>query len=251
MYKSVLNLFDTQVAIKLIKDNFENKLAKKLNLTRVSAPLFVMKSSGLNDYLNGFPSKSYESFNEVMEILMDRPLRIYQKSAVEQFLENGYLDKDKLKLFRATCVSDNKPYGRSRVFHTPYTMRSRVSTSRYSIAGYPSLYLGTCLDLCCEEIHVNPQYDFVLASAFKLERVLRYCNTNIRVIELGVKPQDFHEQINERSERRIDSNLLKNNKTRSAYLLAIAELPITVRNPKCFSYCFNAVLYSKDKKERI
>ena len=45
MYKSVLNLFDTQVAIKLIKDNFENKLAKKLNLTRVSAPLFVMKSS--------------------------------------------------------------------------------------------------------------------------------------------------------------------------------------------------------------
>ena len=54
MYKSVLNLFDTQVAIKLIKDNFENKLAKKLNLTRVSAPLFVMKSSGLNDYLNGF-----------------------------------------------------------------------------------------------------------------------------------------------------------------------------------------------------
>ena len=53
MYSSVLNLFDTQVAIKLIKDNFENKLAKKLNLTRVSAPLFVMKSSGLNDYLNG------------------------------------------------------------------------------------------------------------------------------------------------------------------------------------------------------
>ena len=34
-----------------------------------------------------------------------------------------------------------------------------------------------------------------------------------------MKPQDFHEQINERSERRIDSNLLKNNKTRSAYLL--------------------------------
>ena len=54
MYKSVLNLFDTQVAIKLIKDTFENKLAKKLNLTRVSAPLFVMKSSGLNDYLNGY-----------------------------------------------------------------------------------------------------------------------------------------------------------------------------------------------------
>ena len=54
MYQSILNLHDTQVAIKLIKDNFENQLAKKLNLTRVSAPLFVMKSSGLNDYLNGY-----------------------------------------------------------------------------------------------------------------------------------------------------------------------------------------------------
>ena len=52
MYNSVLNLHDTQVAIKLIKDSFENKLAKKLNLTRVSAPLFVLSSSGLNDYLD-------------------------------------------------------------------------------------------------------------------------------------------------------------------------------------------------------
>jgi len=54
MYQSVLNLFDTQVAIKLIKDNFENKLAKKLNLTRVSAPLLVFADSGVNDYLNGY-----------------------------------------------------------------------------------------------------------------------------------------------------------------------------------------------------
>ena len=54
MYQSILNVYDTQVAIKLIKDGFENKLAKKLNLTRVSAPLFVMADSGLNDYLNGY-----------------------------------------------------------------------------------------------------------------------------------------------------------------------------------------------------
>ena len=60
MYKSILDLRDTQVAIKLIKDNFENKLGKKLNLTRVSAPLFVMKSSGLNDYLNGKITNIYE-----------------------------------------------------------------------------------------------------------------------------------------------------------------------------------------------
>ena len=75
MYSSVLNLFDTQVAIKLIKDNFENKLAKKLNLTRVSAPLFVMKSSGLNDYLNGherpvtFDALSFSGDVEIVQSL--------------------------------------------------------------------------------------------------------------------------------------------------------------------------------------
>ena len=87
----------------------------------------IIKS--VNHYLNGFPSKAYNSFNRVMKILMEQPLRIYQKSAMEQFLKNNYFDKDELKLFRASCAYDNKPYGRSRVFHTPYTMRSRVSTS--------------------------------------------------------------------------------------------------------------------------
>ena len=54
MYESILDLYDTQKAIKLIKDNFEDRLSKKFNLVRVSAPLFVFADSGVNDYLNGF-----------------------------------------------------------------------------------------------------------------------------------------------------------------------------------------------------
>ncbi len=54
MYSSVLNLIDTEKAIKLIKDTFERELAKTLKLTRVSAPLFVAPESGLNDNLNGY-----------------------------------------------------------------------------------------------------------------------------------------------------------------------------------------------------
>ena len=52
-YTSKLNLFETQVAIKFVKDEFERQLAKSLNLTRVSAPLFVTDNSGLNDGLSG------------------------------------------------------------------------------------------------------------------------------------------------------------------------------------------------------
>ncbi len=52
-YNPTLNIKDTEIAIKFIKDHFENILAKEMNLTRVSAPLFVRPESGLNDNLNG------------------------------------------------------------------------------------------------------------------------------------------------------------------------------------------------------
>lgn len=52
-YNPVLNLRDTEIAIKLVKDFFEEELAKALNLTRVSAPIMVRPESGLNDNLNG------------------------------------------------------------------------------------------------------------------------------------------------------------------------------------------------------
>lgn len=52
-YKQQLNLYDTQVAIKTVKDFFQTLLAERLHLLRVSAPLFVDPASGLNDNLNG------------------------------------------------------------------------------------------------------------------------------------------------------------------------------------------------------
>ena len=53
-YKSLLSIYDTQKAISLLKRLFEDRLSALLNLYRVSAPLFVDESSGLNDNLNGY-----------------------------------------------------------------------------------------------------------------------------------------------------------------------------------------------------
>ena len=52
-YKTLLGVYDTQVAIGYLKRTFEDKLASSLNLIRVSAPLFVDPKTGLNDDLNG------------------------------------------------------------------------------------------------------------------------------------------------------------------------------------------------------
>ena len=53
-YQSLLGVYDTQKAIGLLKRLFEDQLAANLNLFRVSAPLFLEESSGLNDNLNGY-----------------------------------------------------------------------------------------------------------------------------------------------------------------------------------------------------
>lgn len=60
-YKQILDLKETELAIKKLKDYFQKELSEKLDLTRVSAPLFVRQSSGLNDALNG--TEQAVSFN--------------------------------------------------------------------------------------------------------------------------------------------------------------------------------------------
>lgn len=52
-YTPALDLKETQIAIKKVKDYFQRELATELNLHRVTAPLFVTPESGLNDNLNG------------------------------------------------------------------------------------------------------------------------------------------------------------------------------------------------------
>ena len=72
MYQSKLSLLETEIAIKYVKDNFEKILSEKLNLVRVSAPLFLETSTGLNDHLSGTeePVKfTVKSINKEVEII--------------------------------------------------------------------------------------------------------------------------------------------------------------------------------------
>ena len=56
-YESGLTMRETHEAIKYIRDTFQKEFAKQMNLSRISAPLFVEKSTGLNDDLNGIERK--------------------------------------------------------------------------------------------------------------------------------------------------------------------------------------------------
>ena len=72
-YQPFLNPVQTEKAIKLVKDFFQTNLSSELQLRRVTAPLFVMRGTGINDDLNGieravnFPIK--EMGDQVAEVV--------------------------------------------------------------------------------------------------------------------------------------------------------------------------------------
>ncbi|MFC2137985.1 aspartate--ammonia ligase [Bacteroidota bacterium] len=92
-YKPILNLKDTEKAIKFIKDNFEAGLSAELKLRRVTAPLFVLKDTGINDDLNGienkvsFPIKDMN--NSIAEVV--NSLAKWKRMALADYgIETGY-----------------------------------------------------------------------------------------------------------------------------------------------------------------
>ena len=64
-YRPVLDIFETQRAIKIVKDTFERVLAAALNLERVTAPVIVPADRGINDDLNGVERKVRFTMKEI------------------------------------------------------------------------------------------------------------------------------------------------------------------------------------------
>ncbi len=90
-YKPVLDVLETEKAIKFVRDTFERELCKKLNLTRVSAPLFVNPKTGLNDNLNGYEKRvsfTIKDLNEEVEIVQS--LAKWKRYALGKYGFNVY-----------------------------------------------------------------------------------------------------------------------------------------------------------------
>ncbi|HHT67458.1 MAG TPA: aspartate--ammonia ligase [Erysipelotrichaceae bacterium] len=100
-YKSLLNVLETQRAIKLIKDTFENLLAKELDLVRVSAPLFIEPKTGLNDNLSGHEKPVSFIVNENnQELEIVQSLAKWKRYALKKYEINGlYTDMNAIRRF--------------------------------------------------------------------------------------------------------------------------------------------------------
>lgn len=168
----------------------------------------------VDSYLQGLPSKSYDQLRNIMQDYKryDSPFLMLEKSVIDAFETK---QSDSLVLFRVRHVDKHNNLTREDLFHVPFNMRAKVSANRYSIAGYPCLYLSTSLNLCCYEVGEKQDAQCTVASAFRLDRSLVNSKVNIQVIDLALRPQDLLSNCTEQN----DNNLL----IRNAHFLAMAN----------------------------
>ena len=100
-YQSILSIHDTQIAIKLVKDTFEEKLQETLELTRVTAPLFVEPSTGLNDDLSGVEKAvNFKSHKSNVNLEIVQSLAKWKRNALHKYSCSGiYTDMNAIRPF--------------------------------------------------------------------------------------------------------------------------------------------------------
>lgn len=92
-YDPLIDLMESQRAIKKIKDYFQQELAYGLNLRRVTAPLFVDPNTGLNDNLNGVERRVNFTLKDIdeLEVEVVQSLAKWKRMALGKYgIEPGH-----------------------------------------------------------------------------------------------------------------------------------------------------------------
>lgn len=168
-YKIILSKFFAALRV-LSKDTYYNDYKIRIN------NICEMLLNCIKIYYKGLPQKAYLEFEKLIEENFDDKIRFSDYT----------INRMKQKVFyRAVPINDGRQYGRDRCFHVPYDKREKVSTSRYSIPGHPSLYLSDSLELCIEEVNVKSN---LLFSRFELSQEN---NIKLEVVDLSLQIEDI------------------------------------------------------------
>ena len=143
----------------------------------------------LDDYLNGSSGEAYQNISNLLNGDFLQQTIGYLKYP----LNKRYLDKSDTKSLFRVRYSDSYLENRSDAFHIPFDKRYLVKTQRYSLAGIPSLYLGSSLYVCWQEMG-KPDLNKLHLSHYKINRT--HENNDISVLNFAysletLKPDDL------------------------------------------------------------
>ena len=109
-YQNLLDVNETERAIQLVKDTFQQNLASELKLRRITAPLFVLKGTGINDDLNGIEHKVTFPIKDIQgaEAEVVNSLAKWKRMALaEHEIKKGYGIYTDMNAVRPDEVLDN------------------------------------------------------------------------------------------------------------------------------------------------
>lgn len=165
----------------------KDKGLTKLKLSNLFSKITKSINVIIDNYYKGYPDEAYKGLYKLL-------VNVSHIRNLSDAYE-GFLLLQDLRLF------DNVDYFRMReinpketempmaehLFHAPYEIRGKVSTSRFSIPGFPCLYLGSSLHVCYEE--VKPK-KWVFASRFQINTK----QFHLQPLDLRI-PKPFNDSI--------------------------------------------------------
>jgi hypothetical protein len=109
--------------------------------------------STVNAYYRGSPFDAYRRLRDTIN-----------KSSIENYWNSHETLKSR-NLYRIRTINTNYPLSRQELFHIPFHLRGNITTQRYSIPGFPSLYLSNTIYVAWEELK-RPNLDSIQAVRF-------------------------------------------------------------------------------------
>ena len=129
-------------------------------------------------YLKGQIYKSFGSFYYGWNKLWD-----------EASSGTKVLTMDKDTIFYKLRKKEHKPFKKKDFFHVPFHQRGKIGNNRFSISGYPCLYLGKSIYTCWEETR-RPNLSEISASAFRVEKPIRLLDLRLKTMIKSPKDED-------------------------------------------------------------
>lgn len=160
------------------------------------------------EIINSKPEDRSAIMDQILQSYLDEAsshhLLIYGKKSIDGLLDDSVFhsedeERDLLYLYRATnrvdIVNDESSQeGKLRqMFHCPYDLLDKISSTRYSMKGVPSLYMATSITLSLSELRSLNKNGEAYISKLRINREPSESVKQINILEFGIIPSDFNE----------------------------------------------------------
>lgn len=125
-------------------------------------------NEAITKYLEGYPSVAFKAISDAIStITEDRNVKYINGS--------GMVAHPKFQFYRIRTQQLGRNFKRQELFHIPFSKRRMIKTNRYSIPGFPSLYLSNSIYVAWEELG-RPKFEHIHASRFEIKKLFAYLN---------------------------------------------------------------------------